>query len=559
MSFSQLIRANRRATKWNIGHPRDPILKGIFGGGTETRAKVDVTVSSAHKLAAVYACIRTISETKAALPLHVFQTTKGGTTQRIRSHPVAEMFHNFGPNKTQTPMVFAETRQQHALSWGNSYAELLFGGSDIQSIRLIDPWRVTIEFRDGEQWYKVSQDSGGDRWLDISQVLHIPAYGNGTLGWSPIELHAETIGTGLAMVRYGGAFFGNSARASVVVEFPGKLGDKAYDRLKKEVTENLTGDNAHKPFLAEGGMKLHPISIPNNEAQYIEASELNGEDICRIYRVPPHIVGYLRRATFDNITAQDQSFEKHTMQPWLVRDEQEIRKKLFTPAERAAGMFVKHNVDALLRSDIETRYKSYQVAIQGGWMNFDEARALEDLNPLPDGQGQTYIIPMNMQALEDIKKPKGIMPTQSRDDTLALFRGCSTPGPTTTTGCTDTADDESQTQVRALLLESLTGLVGREIECARAAAKNPGKFYGWIGSFYHDHAKLMASRLRSVEDPDNHIAGYIDRSQKRWLALTDNVVLSTVKPDEFITMVEHVLNDHFNGVAATLTDQLVGE
>lgn len=362
------------------------MLRDRAGGwGHPTLAGVKVDERTAMRYGAVYASIRVIAETRGSLPMTVYERNADGTRAVVTQHPVSALLAT-EPNPDMTPMVWGETCTAHVLGWGNSYCEIVWdeNGEPAKLIprhpTLITPYRSDSDLL----MYEIKSDGGGGaRDVDRSQMLHVPGLGgNGIVGWSVIRLAAESIGVGMGQEQMAAAYFGNKAKPGIVIKVPGVLDDKAFARLRNSVDTQYTRENAFGALVLENGIEATTFSIPMNEAQFLESREFQGEEIaCRWFRLPPHVVGYLRRATFSNIESQDLYFEKHTMRPWLVRFEQEMNRKLFS--RRDWGRFyVKHNVDALLRADIRTRYEAYKSAILTGWKSRNEVRELEDLDPI---------------------------------------------------------------------------------------------------------------------------------------------------------------------------------
>jgi hypothetical protein len=320
------------------------------------------------------------------------------------------------------------------------------------------------------------------RTLDRSMMLHVPHFGNGIVGWSPIRLLAESIGIGLAQDKFAAAYFGNSAKPSLIVEAQGTLSDEVYARLKNEMDTQYNGDNAHRPFLLEGAT-AKPLLIPANEAQLLESREFQEEVICRVFRVPPHMVGLLRRATFSNIEAQDLSYEKHTIRPQLIRDEAEMNRKLFLRNER--GRFhVRFNVDDLLRADIKTRYDAYKTAIMAGFKSRNEVRETEHLPARP--------------GCDELLLPEAIFGKSQGKDTSKTKTKTNTA-----TGDTQASTRTLRTDPRlvALTTQTIAGLIAREVTHAERAAGKPDQFREAIVSQYQKHFQTSSN---PPNDPRQH-------------------------------------------------------
>jgi len=236
--------------------------------------------------------------------------------------------------------------------------------------------------------------------LKQSEVLHIPGLGfDGLVGYSPIAMAKNAIGLSIATEEYGAKFFANGATPGGILEYPGTVKDP--DRVRESWNKGFNGKNSHKVAILEEGMKYTPISISPNEAQFLETRKFQIDEIARIFRVPPHMVGDLEKSSFSNIEQQSLEFVKYTLEPWLMRWEQSINRALLSREEKNT-FFVKFNVDGLLRGDYQSRMNGYATARQNGWMSANDIRELENLDLIPaeDG-GDLYLINGNMTKLAD--------------------------------------------------------------------------------------------------------------------------------------------------------------
>ena len=160
-------------------------------------------------------------------------------------------------------------------------------------------------------------------------------------------------------------------------------------------------NNAHKIAVLEEGMKYQQIGIPPEEAQFLETRKFQINEIARLYRIPPHMVGDLEKSSFSNIEQQSLEFVKYTLDPWVIRWEQSLQKALLLPGEKGK-YFIKLNVDGLLRGDYQSRMNGYSIGRQNGWLSANDIREMEDLNPLSDEEGgNLYLINGNMCKLSD--------------------------------------------------------------------------------------------------------------------------------------------------------------
>jgi len=248
--------------------------------------------------------------------------------------------------------------------------------------------------------YDVKNNDGSTRTLNQSSVFHIRGMSSdGYTGISPIEVERQTIGMSLAAQDYGARFYKNDARPGGWIEYPGTFQDgEQKDRFKDSWQDAQTGVNRGRTAILERGMKYHEIAVSNEDAQFIETRRFQVEDIARIFRVPPHKIGHLDKATNNNIEHQGLEFVTDTLMPWLVRFEQAISRDLITPGENDE-FFAEFLVDSLLRGDTKSRYESYSLGIQNSILTPNEARVKENLDPLP-GLDET-LQPLNMGKASD--------------------------------------------------------------------------------------------------------------------------------------------------------------
>lgn len=452
----------------------------LHGG---TASKISVNERTAFNYAAVYACIRCIAETKASLPIQVYENLPNGKKAKVSQHYVSGLL-GMSPNDDQTPMVWSEFRQAQVLSSGNGYCEIVFDGRGVPIQLIPRDWKLVTPFRStaGQLLYEVRSANGGvTRTLDTSEMIHVPGFGDGITGWSPLRLAAEAIGIGLGQDQSAATLLGNGVKPSIVVTTPGLMQPERRKELQEQLDTNYSGQNAHKAMIADGGITVTPISIPLTDAQFLESREFQEEEIARVFRVPPHMIGLLRRATFSNIEAQDLSFEKHTMRPWLVRDEQELNRKLF-PRSQWGRFFVKHNVDALLRADIKTRYEAYKTAILAGIKTQNEVRELEDLEPAEGGD--KLLLP---EAIFGKSGGKG-QPSNAKAPAPAKSRA----GLRRSKPCIDVAPEPEPSQLfRALVRDVVRGLIQREITQIERSHSDLTK----LATFFDRHAAVVAEKL----------------------------------------------------------------
>lgn len=364
-----------------------------FGGSTSGKT---VTASTAIQVSTVYACVRVIAETIASLPIHVYERTETGNRKAVE-HPLYRILHD-EPNHEMTSFILRETMLTHLLLWGNSYSQIIRSGRDrVVSLYPLQPDHMQVD-RDskGNLTYTYTTSSGKQYLLRPHEVLHIPGLGfDGIMGYSPIAMERNAVGLGIAAEEYGSKFFSNGARPSGILTHPNTVKDPSALRASWNAAYGGTS-NASRVAVLEEGMTFTPLSMPNNEAQFIETRRFQVEEICRIYRVPPHMVADLSRATFSNIEHSSIDFAIHTIRPWLVRIEQAMNRALFPESEKGR-FFVQINLDGLMRGDYKSRMEGYAIARQNGWMSTNDIRDMENLNPVSDEEGgNLYLVNGNM-------------------------------------------------------------------------------------------------------------------------------------------------------------------
>lgn len=380
-------------------------LTFLFG---KTSSGKIVNEQTAMQSAAVYACVRILSEAIASLPIHVYRYRLDGGKERIPQHPLYYLLHN-EPNPEMTSFVFRETLMSHLLLWGNAYAQIVRNGRG-QPIALYPllPNRMEVSrTKTGDMVYTYHLDpderdlypNGKNITLRKDEVLHIPGLGfDGLIGYSPIAMAKNAIGMSLATEEYGASFFANGANPGGVLEHPGVIKD--IQRVKDSWNSAYQGTgNAHKIAVLEEGMKFQAIGIPPEQAQFLETRKFQINEIARIFRVPPHMAGDLEKSSFSNIEQQSLEFVKYTLDPWVVRWEQSLQQSLVLPSEKQS-IFIKFNVDGLLRGDYQSRMNGYAVARQNGWLSANDIRELEDMNRIPAEEGgDLYLVNGNMLPL----------------------------------------------------------------------------------------------------------------------------------------------------------------
>lgn len=400
---------------FGFGQARDkPVDKAADAGysflfGRTTSGK-PVNERTAMQTTAVYACVRILAEAVASLPLHVYEYQDDGGKKLVHEHPLYYLLHD-EPNPEMTSFVFRETLMSHLLIWGNAYAQIIRDGAGrVLGLYPLLPDKMEVQRDDkGNIYYVYSRNSDenptfkeyGNIKLKAEDVLHIPGLGfDGLIGYSPIAMAKNAVGMTLACEEYGASFFANGANPGGVLEHPGVLKDPS--KVRESWNSVYRGvSNAHKIAVLEEGMKYQQIGIPPEEAQFLETRKFQINEIARLYRIPPHMVGDLDKSSFSNIEQQSLEFVKYTLDPWVIRWEQSLQRSLLLPGEKGK-YFIKLNVDGLLRGDYQSRMNGYAVGRQNGWFSANDIREMENMNPIPDEEGgNLYLINGAMTKLAD--------------------------------------------------------------------------------------------------------------------------------------------------------------
>ena len=298
----------------------------------------------------------------------------------------------------------------HLLLWGNAYAQIIRNGKgEIIGLYPLMPNKMTVD-RDehGRLYYsymrqndEAIQSKDSTVILKPEDVLHIPGLGfDGLVGYSPIAMAKNAIGLAIATEEYGAKFFSNGAAPGGILEHPGTVKDPQRIRESWQSTFGGSG-NANKIAVLEEGMKFTPIGIAPEQAQFLETRKFQINEIARIFRIPPHMIGDLEKSSFSNIEQQSLEFVKYTLDPWVARWEQGIQRRLLNDDEKGQ-YFVKFNVEGLLRGDYQSRMQGYAIGRQNGWMSANDIRELENLDRIPAEEGgDLYLINGNMLPLRD--------------------------------------------------------------------------------------------------------------------------------------------------------------
>jgi len=368
-----------------------------FGPGSgmlfnNSRSGVKVDEKTSVGLTAVWASVRLLSETIASLPLNVYKKEANGSKHVDDSNPINDLI-SIAPSPNYTSYTWRETMMNSLLLFGNAYACIhRNGGAKPVGLEFLNPKEVEpfISDQDNLIYYNYKGEIKA-----AAEMLHIVGFSfDGVLGKSPIQACKDAVGIGLASQEFGSNFFGQGANLSGVLEHPGRLSDEAADRLRVSWNERFAGiHNSHQTAILEEGVKFSAIGMPLADAQFIETRRFSVEEVARIFRVPPHMIGDLSRSTYSNIEQQSMDYARYSLQPYLVNWEQELNRKLLSDNERK-NLYFKFKTTELLRADANSRADYYRKLFEVGALSPNEIRSMEDMNAIQDGD--EHFVPLNL-------------------------------------------------------------------------------------------------------------------------------------------------------------------
>ncbi len=432
----------------------------------KTASGMRVSPDGALKISTAWACGRLIAETVAMLPRIVYQRLDNGGKERAGNHPLYSLLHD-QPNRRQTSFEFVDMLQMHALFRGNGYAKILPGPrGPVDRLIPIHPDRVTPEELDEETMrYQVVEKDGSTKIYNDDEIFHLRGLSlDGVNGVSVVTYARESLGLTLAAKRFGAKYFGNYAKPGGVLKHPGNLSEEAQERLRNQTEAMTNGENIHRTMILEEGMEWQQVTISPEDSQMLQTREFQAEDVCRWFRVPPHMVGLTSKATSwgTGIEELSRGFVTFVLMPWLVRWQQLISKDLIVASDK---FFVEFLTDALLKGDIEKRYNAYAIGRQWGWLATNEIRKFENMNPTDWGDDD-QLTPLNMQ-----KSGADAAPAQG-----------------------------GQAHYRRLVQESAARVVRKEVaamtRAARRAEGDPAAWEAAVKEFYADHAEFVAQAMQ---------------------------------------------------------------
>ncbi len=354
-----------------------------------------INTATAMSFSPVFACNRVLSETLASCPIMLYEKDGDGNRKKITDTAEYGVLH-YAPNAEMTPVQFKEFGMTNINLGGNFIAQKVFNlHGELLELRPIS-WervRIDIDKSTGRLLYYIDDNSTPKT---RAEILHIPGLTlDGYIGITPLSYSALTIDIGLSQDIFERNFYHNRASTSGIFQYPNELSDDAFQRLKKDIKKNYTGlSNAGVPMILEGGGQFKEITMKLTDAQFLESKRFRIEDVCRIFRIPLHLVQDLTRSTNNNIEHQSLEFIVYTMLPWFKRWEENLNLQLLSKEARRKNRYFEFNISGLLRGDIKSRYEAYAQGRQWGWLSVNDIRRLENMNPIPNGD--IYLEPLNM-------------------------------------------------------------------------------------------------------------------------------------------------------------------
>jgi HK97 family phage portal protein len=349
-----------------------------------TTAGERVTPETSMQLTAVMACVRVLADNIGSLPVPVYRKNDDDGREKISDNSVSMLLK--APNDYQTGMEWKSTMAAHVVLRGNAYSIITWSGTDPVELAPIHPDRMTVErLKDGSLRYKVMNPfDGSETKYSQDRVLHIPGLSfDGMKGINPIEYCASTLGLSLAAEKFGGSFFANGANAGAVLTTPVRLSKDAVNNIRHQIEQNHSGAwKANRVLILQEDLKWNQMSVPPDQAQFLETRKFQVTDIARMFGVPPHMIGDLERATFSNIEEQGMNFVTYSLRPWFVRFEQQFNKKLLLDDP---NLYCEFLADALQRGNQKSRFESYSLALASRWMTPNEVRKKENMDPIDGG------------------------------------------------------------------------------------------------------------------------------------------------------------------------------
>jgi len=493
--------------RWNLGGA---------GGPNNAWTGANVSPDTAIGVPVVMACVTVLTEDCGSLPWFEYHRLKRGR-ELATDHYLFPILHD-QPNPEMTSMEYREIMVGHIILWGNSYSQIIRNkAGQVMELWPLRPDRMQVS-RDNTKpgkpkRYLYTLADGTHQPFLQQEILHIPGFGfDGLVGYSKITLAKQAIAILMATEQFTGSFFANDARPGVVLEYPQKLSDKALDNIITSWNLSYQGAGRRsKVAVAEEGVKVTEIGLPNADAEFVQTKQFGLEEICRIFRIPPHKVQHLVRATLNNIEQLGIEYVTDCLRPLLVKIEQRTNMQLLTPAERVQ-YYNEILVEGLMRGDQASRYAAYAIGRQWGWLSGNDVREKENMNPIPAVEGDQYLIPLNMTPVglsdsgeqvdstqgnrSNTHAPAGKLPIDQLGDELRMKRAQSSVAMRRRLMITQ----------RPLIQDVAARCLRREIHDVKDAAgkylkrsaRNEQQFDAWLAAFYQSHQEFIRKQFAPV-------------------------------------------------------------
>ena len=524
-------------------------LLGLLGSNKKSKTGIDIDEEEALSSTAVWSAVTQLSQAVASLPLHLYKRLKGGGKERYTKDALYNMMH-LQPNPEMTSFAFREAQMSQLLMIGTSFAEIVRD----QMNRIVELWPLltsrmtTLRSKEGGNlFYRYDLSDGTNQLFKPEQILRVNGYSqSGLLGYKPIEKNREAIALNLAYEEYAARYFGDGARPPAVLEHPEHVGPEGHDNIRGSFEKMHAGlSNSQRIVILEEGMKLHEFGFSVRDSQVPELRRFQIAEVCRIFNIPPHFLHELDKATFNNIEELSRGFVKFSLRYWLVRLEQAYNTQLLN-AKQQSKYFYEHTLEGLLRADQKARYEAYQIAVANGWLNANEIRKLENMNPQPGGQGELYFVPLNWIPKQNADKepeiparepPDEIVDTDEEEASVLNYWQTIAP-----------KEDRAKLNIDHKMVHGLVNIerihyksikstmqqvISRECNAVRKALKNYldkegsntspvaiekrniPEFLNWLEGFYADHKRyvkgkfdpIMTTYLEAIHQESSKILG----------------------------------------------------
>lgn len=500
--FDRLKQLGRRFWNSTLANPAKWFTDAV--GGTKSVSGETVNEKTALGLSAYLACIKNISEDIAKMPCSIYERMDPRGRKQQTSHPVHRLLHDEA-NEEMSAMTFRETLTQHCLGWKGGFAEIVRNGAgQPAALYPLDPTTVQV-CRDKTTrvlFYMVD-----NKPMQASDIFHIHGLGyDGLTGYVISQVAKDVVGNALAAQKFAGSFFANGTVASGVITVPDAMTETAFKHLRESFQQRYGGSgNQHKPVILEQGATWSQTSSEPQKAQMVEVLQQGVEEVCRLFRMPPHKVQHLLRSTFSNIEMQAIEYVTDCLLGWAVRWEQEVNRKLLLPRERVK-LFAKHNFNMLLRGDQTARSAFYREMFNIGALSDNDIRELEDQNPVEGGD--TYFVNAAMIPLDIASTGKHIATLQPKPEPTPPGdnpNDNSPPDPRSNPDRPDASNEHKRELLGRVaaahtkqLEAAIAGVLRVEHDKVKRAAKRPD-FKQWASDFYgKSHKAEVCDRLKPV-------------------------------------------------------------